>query len=58
MQACYLLLGRPWEFDTDAIHHDRSNKYTLVHNGNKITLLPLTLNEIVQCDRAIAKTVR
>jgi hypothetical protein len=56
MQACSLLLGRPWEFDTDAIHHGRSNKYTLVHNGKKITLLPLTLNEIVQCDRAIAET--
>jgi hypothetical protein len=58
MQACFLLLGRPWEFDTDAIHYGRSNKYTLVHNGKKITLLPLTLNEIVQCDRAIAKTAR
>jgi hypothetical protein len=26
MQACSLLLGRPWEFDTDAIHYGRSNK--------------------------------
>jgi hypothetical protein len=58
MQACSLLLGHPWEFDTDAIHHGRSNNYTLVHNGKKITLLPLTLNEIVQCDRAIAETAR
>jgi hypothetical protein len=58
MQACSLLLGRPWEFDTDGIHHGRSNKYTLVHNGTKITLLPLTPNEIVQCDRAIAKSAR
>jgi hypothetical protein len=58
MQACSLLLGHPWEFDTDAIHHGRSNKYTLVHNGKKITLLPLTPNEIVQCDRAIAETAR
>jgi hypothetical protein len=57
-QACSLLLGRPWEFDTDAIHYDRSNKYTLVHNGKKITLLPLTPNEIVQYDRAIAETAR
>jgi hypothetical protein len=47
MQACSLLLGHPWEFDTDAIHHGRSNKYTLVHNRKKITLLPLTPNEIV-----------
>jgi hypothetical protein len=31
---------------------------TLVHNRKKITLLPLTRNEIVQCDRAIAQTAR
>jgi hypothetical protein len=54
----FSFIGRPWEFDTDAIHRGRSNKYTLVHNGKKITLLPLTLNEIVQCDRAIAETAR
>jgi hypothetical protein len=54
MQACSLLLGRPWEFDTNAIHHGRANKYTPVNEGKKITLLPLTPNEIVQCDRAIA----
>jgi hypothetical protein len=53
MQACSLLLGRPWEFDTNAIHHGRSNKYTLVHNRKKITLLPLTPN-----DTAIAETAR
>jgi hypothetical protein len=58
MQACSLLLGHPWEFDTDAIHYGRSNKYTLMHNRKKITLLPLTPNEIVQCDRAIAETAR
>jgi hypothetical protein len=58
MQACSLLLGHPWKFDTDAIHHGRSNKYTLVHNGKKITLLSLTPNEIVQSDRAIAETAR
>jgi hypothetical protein len=29
-----------------------------MHNGKKITLLPLTLNEIVQCDRAIAEIAR
>jgi hypothetical protein len=58
MQACSLLLGHPWEFDTDVVHHGRSNKYTLMHNGKKITLLPLMPNEIVQCDRAIAKIAK
>jgi hypothetical protein len=36
MQACSLLLGCLWEFDTNAIHHSRSNKYTLVHNGKNL----------------------
>jgi hypothetical protein len=58
MQACSLLLGHPWEFDTDVVHHGRTNKYTLVHKGKKITLLSLTPNEIVQCDRAIAETAK
>jgi hypothetical protein len=58
MQACSLLLGCPWEFDTDAVHHGRANKYTLIHKGKKITLLPLMPNEIVQCARAIADTAK
>jgi hypothetical protein len=57
IQACSLLLGRPWEFDTDVVHHGRANKYTLMHK-EKITLLPLMSNEIVQCDRAIADTAK
>jgi hypothetical protein len=48
MDACSILLGRPWEFDTDAIHYGRSNKYTLMHKGKKIVLLPMTPTEIVQ----------
>jgi hypothetical protein len=39
MDACALLLGCPWEFDTDAIHHGRPNKYTLMHKGKKIVLI-------------------
>jgi hypothetical protein len=56
MQAYSLLLGHPWDFDTDIVHHGRTNKYTLLHNGKKITLLPITPNEIVQRDTAIAET--
>jgi hypothetical protein len=57
MQLCSILLAHPWEFDSDAIYHGRSNKYTRAQR-KKITLLPLTPNEIVQCGRAIAKTAR
>jgi hypothetical protein len=58
LQACSLLLGHPWEFDTDVVRHGRANKYTLVYKGKKITLLPCMPNEIMQCDRAIAETVK
>jgi hypothetical protein len=51
MDTCSLLLGRPWEFDNDAVHHDRSNTYTLMYKGQKITLHPMTPAEIVQADK-------
>jgi hypothetical protein len=51
MQACSLLLGHPWEFDYDAIHHGKSNTYTLMHKGQKITLQPMTPAQIVQADK-------
>jgi hypothetical protein len=51
MEACSLLLGRPWEYDTDARHHGRSNKYTFRYKDKNITLLPLTPVEIVQDDK-------
>jgi len=48
MQACSILLGRPWEFDNDALHHGRTNTYTLVHKDKNITLLPLSPMDIVK----------
>ena len=57
MQACSLLLGHPWEHDNDATHHGRSNKYTFVHKGKKITLVPLTPAQIVQADRERAASL-
>jgi hypothetical protein len=47
MEACSLLLGRPWEFDTDAIYQGRYNKYTFMHKGKNIVLLPMTPTKIV-----------
>ncbi|XP_059289236.1 uncharacterized protein LOC132042720 [Lycium ferocissimum] len=41
MQAFHLLLGRPWQFDTDAQHSGRTNKYLFVVNGKKYILNPL-----------------
>jgi hypothetical protein len=41
MDVCHILLGRPWQFDRNAIHDGRRNTYTLEKDGNKHTLLPL-----------------
>ena len=57
MQACSLLLGLPWEYDNDATHHGRNNKYIFVHKGKKITLVPLTPAQIVQADRERAASL-
>ena len=57
MQTCSLLLGHPWEHDNDATHHGRCNKYTFVHKGKKITLIPLTPAQIVQADREHAASL-
>ena len=42
MQACHLFLGRPWQFDSDAQHSGRTNKYSFVVNRKKYILNPLT----------------
>jgi hypothetical protein len=55
MDACLLLLGCPWEFDSDALHHGRTNTYTLLHKGKKITLVPMTPTEIVKYEQDKAK---
>jgi hypothetical protein len=55
MDACSLLLGHPWEFDADALHHGRTNTYTLMYKGKKITLVPVTHDEIVKYEQDKAK---
>jgi hypothetical protein len=58
MQACSLLLDHPWEYDTDALHHSRTNTYTLMHKGKKIVLFPLTPAEIMKMIKSLLKFVR
>ncbi|XP_060177892.1 uncharacterized protein LOC132607834 [Lycium barbarum] len=42
MQACHLPLGRPWQFDVNAQHSGRTNKYSFVVKGKKYILNPLS----------------
>ena len=38
MDACHVLLGRPWQYDRDVIHQGKENKYELCH-GNRCHIL-------------------
>nr|GLL37165.1 homeobox protein cut-like [Ipomoea trifida] len=40
MDACHILLGRPWQFDVDATHHGRQNNYSFVWGEKKIVIPP------------------
>jgi hypothetical protein len=50
MQACQLLLGRPWLYDRDAQICGCSNKVIFMYKGECISLLPLTPEEIMNDD--------
>jgi hypothetical protein len=55
MQACHILLGRPWQFDRDSMHHGRSNQYSFLFHDKKIFLHPMSPEAIVQDDLARAR---
>ena len=44
MDACHVLLGRPWLFDRSVMHDGRLNTYTFAKDHKKITLTPLKSN--------------
>ena len=46
VNACHLLLGRPWQFDLNATHEDRSNKYLFVHKAMQHVLKPMSASSI------------
>ncbi|GFY97663.1 hypothetical protein Acr_12g0002040 [Actinidia rufa] len=41
MDACHLLLGRPWQHDVDAVHKGKDNVYVFYQNDRKVVLGPL-----------------
>ncbi|XP_057808911.1 uncharacterized protein LOC131023389 [Salvia miltiorrhiza] len=40
MDACHLLLGRPWQFDRSIIYDGRHNTYSFIYEGVKLVLMP------------------
>ncbi|CAA6661464.1 unnamed protein product [Spirodela intermedia] len=41
MDACHMILGRPWQFDVDATHCGKENIHIFYRNGKKIFLAPM-----------------
>jgi hypothetical protein len=58
MQASSLLLGRPWEFDNDASHHDRTNTYSFMYKDKKITFLLLSPADIRKYNKEFAENAK
>jgi hypothetical protein len=40
MDACHILLGRPWQYDRNVVHDGKKNTYSLSIKGKKIVLAP------------------
>ena len=45
MDACHVLLGRPWKFDREVVHEGKRNVYSFEMNGKKHSLHPLKLKQ-------------
>jgi len=58
MQACSILLGRPWQFDRDSLHHGRSNQYSFLYHDKRIVLHPMSPESIMQDDVARARKLK
>ncbi|XP_073260712.1 uncharacterized protein [Populus alba] len=41
MDACHIILGRPWQFDVDVIYKGRDNVYIFMSKGQKVVLGPI-----------------
>ena len=46
LEVCGLLLGRPWQYDRNAMHAGRANTYSFVHDGKQRTLKPMQDDQI------------
>uniref|UniRef100_A0A151UIM7 Transposon Ty3-I Gag-Pol polyprotein n=1 Tax=Cajanus cajan TaxID=3821 RepID=A0A151UIM7_CAJCA len=57
MEACHILLGRPWKFDKKTMHNGLTNKITFTHKEKKFVLHPLSPQQVAK-DQAQMKLKR
>nr|KYP31381.1 Transposon Ty3-I Gag-Pol polyprotein [Cajanus cajan] len=48
MEACHILLGRPWQFDKQTHHDGLTNKIIFTHKGKKFVLHPLSPSQVME----------
>ena len=48
MEARHVLLGKPWQYDRDVVHNRVTNRYSFLHKGKKVVLLPLSPSEVCE----------
>ena len=48
MEACHILLGRPWQFDKKTMHNGLTNEITYTHKEKKFILYPLLHSQVVK----------
>jgi hypothetical protein len=58
MQACHILLGTPWQFDKDSMHHGRLNQYSFLHHDKKIVVHPMSPEAIMHNDVIAARKIK
>nr|XP_027088741.1 uncharacterized protein LOC113710095 [Coffea arabica] len=46
MQAAHLILGRPRQFDREVTYEGHSNKYSFMHKGTRVILVPLLPTQV------------
>lgn len=48
MQACHIVLGRPWQFDRKVTHDGFTNKLSFVLRKQKVVLIPLSPKQVLE----------
>ncbi|XP_057469681.1 uncharacterized protein LOC130758770 [Actinidia eriantha] len=56
MDACHLLLGRPWQHDVDAVHKGKDNVYVFYQNDRKVVLGPLKESNVPKVPKEEGKS--
>jgi hypothetical protein len=61
IDACHLLLGRPWQYNIKVVHDGENNTYTFWNDGSKVILFSIKDEEKVEnmlLEREIVKETK